>query len=73
MPNLNQRAVPIEKGCLAGALGSIRHRVEGARKGLLGLRPFHNDKDPLLVVLPGKNLWYFLGVYSEKGSVFTFT
>jgi len=31
-------------------------------KDLLGLCPFHNDKEPSLVVTPQKNLWNCLGV-----------
>ena len=36
---------------------------------LLGLCPFHNDKEPSLVVSPKKNLWHCLGACQSGGSV----
>lgn len=36
---------------------------------LLGLCPFHDDKEPSLVVTPGKNLWHCLGACQSGGSV----
>jgi len=36
---------------------------------LLGLCPFHDDKEPSLVVSPAKNLWHCLGACGEGGSV----
>jgi DNA primase len=36
---------------------------------LLGLCPFHDDKEPSLVVSPRKNLWHCLGACGEGGSV----
>ena len=38
-------------------------------KDLLGLCPFHDDKEPSLVVTPGKNLWNCLGACGEGGTV----
>jgi len=38
-------------------------------KDLLGLCPFHDDKDPSLVVTPSKNLWNCLGACGEGGTV----
>ena len=36
---------------------------------LLGLCPFHDDKEPSLVINPGKNLWHCLGACQKGGSV----
>ena len=38
-------------------------------KDLLGLCPFHDDKEPSLVVTPKKNLWNCLGACGEGGTV----
>ncbi len=38
-------------------------------KDLLGLCPFHNDKEPSLVISPDKNLWHCLGACQTGGSV----
>jgi DNA primase catalytic core len=45
--------------------------VELRRHGqdLLGLCPFHDDKEPSLVISPEKNLWHCLGACGEGGSV----
>ncbi len=29
---------------------------------LIGLCPFHDDKEPSLVITPKQNLWHYLGV-----------
>jgi DNA primase len=36
---------------------------------LVGLCPFHEDREPSLVVSPGKNLWHCLGACQAGGSV----
>jgi DNA primase len=36
---------------------------------LIGLCPFHDDKEPSLVISPGKNLWHCLGTCRTGGSV----
>ena len=36
---------------------------------LIGLCPFHDDKDPSLVITPAKNLWHCLGACQTGGSV----
>jgi DNA primase len=41
-----------------------RHGAE-----LLGLCPFHDDREPSLVVSPKKNLWHCLGACQTGGSV----
>ncbi|MCP4666600.1 MAG: toprim domain-containing protein, partial [Deltaproteobacteria bacterium] len=38
-------------------------------KDLLGLCPFHDDKEPSLVVTPSKNLWHCLGACQTGGDV----
>jgi DNA primase catalytic core len=38
-------------------------------KNLIGLCPFHDDKDPSLVITPDKNLWHCLGACQIGGSV----
>ena len=38
-------------------------------KDLLGLCPFHGDRNPSLVVSPKKNLWNCLGACQAGGSV----
>jgi len=42
-----------------------------ARSGdnLLGLCPFHDDREPSLVITPEKNLWHCLGACQAGGSV----
>lgn len=45
--------------------------VELARHGadLVGLCPFHDDREPSLVITPGKNLWHCFGACAAGGSV----
>jgi DNA primase len=45
--------------------------VELRRAGsdLVGCCPFHDDREPSLVVSPGKNLWHCLGACQAGGSV----
>jgi len=51
---------------LAEARGvKLRRRGEE----LLGLCPFHDDKEPSLVINQAKNLWHCLGSCGEGGSV----
>ncbi|MCU7860307.1 MAG: hypothetical protein KZQ86_10880, partial [Candidatus Thiodiazotropha sp. (ex Lucinoma kastoroae)] len=38
-------------------------------KDYLGLCPFHDDKEPSLVISPEKNLWHCLGACQTGGSV----
>ena len=38
-------------------------------ENLLGLCPFHDDKEPSLVISPEKNLWHCLGACGEGGDV----
>ncbi|MCP4996797.1 MAG: hypothetical protein GY934_23935, partial [Gammaproteobacteria bacterium] len=36
---------------------------------LIGLCPFHDDKEPSLVITPKQNLWHCLGACQTGGSV----
>lgn len=38
-------------------------------KDYLGLCPFHDDREPSLVISPDKNLWHCLGACGEGGDV----
>jgi DNA primase len=38
-------------------------------KDYLGLCPFHDDRNPSLVISPEKNLWHCLGACGEGGDV----
>ena len=51
---------------LAGARG-IKLERRGA--DLIGLCPFHQDREPSLVITPAKNLWHCLGACRTGGSV----
>jgi DNA primase catalytic core len=59
-----KREVSLER--LAEARG-IRLQRHGA--DLLGLCPFHDDREPSLVITPAKNLWHCLGACQAGGSV----
>jgi len=58
-----KKAVSVER--LAEARG-VKLRRHGA--DLLGLCPFHADREPSLVVSPKKNLWHCLGACQAGGS-----
>jgi DNA primase len=58
-----KREVAVER--LAEARGVVLER-RGA--DLVGLCPFHDDREPSLVVTPGKNLWHCLGACQAGGS-----
>jgi DNA primase len=59
-----KQEVPVER--LAAARG-IRFERHGA--DLVGLCPFHEDREPSLVITPSKNLWHCLGACRAGGSV----
>jgi DNA primase catalytic core len=42
-------------------------------ENLLGLCPFHDDRNPSLVITPSKNLWHCLGACQAGGSVIDWT
>ena len=43
-------------------------KLENKGKDLIGLCPFHDDREPSLVITPDKNLWHCLGACQEGGS-----
>jgi DNA primase catalytic core len=43
-------------------------KLEPHGKDLIGLCPFHDDKEPSLIVTPDKNLWHCLGACNTGGS-----
>ncbi len=59
-----KKEVPIQQ--LAEALG-IKLQPHG--KNLIGLCPFHDDKEPSLVITPEKNLFNCLGACGSGGTV----
>ena len=55
---------------------SVERLAEGAGvvlkphgKDRIGLCPFHDDREPSLVITPGKNLWHCLGACQAGGTV----
>jgi DNA primase len=59
-----KREVSVERLALARGVELKRHGVD-----LMGLCPFHDDKEPSLVISPQKNLWHCLGACQAGGSV----
>ena len=45
-------------------------KLEPKGKDFIGLCPFHNDKDPSLVISPDKNLWNCLGKFFVSSQTF---
>lgn len=44
-------------------------KLSGSGDNLMGLCPFHDDREPSLVVSPSKNVWHCLGACKAGGSV----
>jgi DNA primase len=59
-----KQEVPLDR--LAAALG-VKLKQHGA--DLVGLCPFHEDREPSLVISPKKNLWHCLGACQTGGTV----
>jgi DNA primase catalytic core len=59
-----KREVSVERLAEARGVKLQRHGAD-----LLGLCPFHDDKEPSLVITPQKNLWHCLGACQAGGSV----
>jgi DNA primase catalytic core len=59
-----KREVSLERLAEAAGITLKRHGAD-----LLGLCPFHDDKEPSLVISPEKNLWHCLGACQAGGSV----
>ncbi len=45
-------------------------KLEKQGSNYLGLCPFHDDREPSLVITPSKNLWHCLGACDRGGDVF---
>lgn len=56
--------VSLERLAEARGVKLTRHGAD-----LLGLCPFHDDREPSLVISPQKNLWHCLGACQAGGSV----
>jgi len=59
-----KREVSVER--LAAAKGVV---LKAHGKDVMGLCPFHEDREPSLVITPEKNLWHCLGACQAGGSV----
>jgi DNA primase len=44
-------------------------KLRGQGDNLLGLCPFHDDREPSLVISPSKNVWHCLGACQAGGSM----
>ena len=56
--------VSVQRLAEAMGIGLKRHGAD-----LIGLCPFHDDREPSLVISPQKNLWHCLGACQTGGSV----
>ena len=59
-----KREVSVERLAEARGVKLERHGAD-----LIGLCPFHDDREPSLVITPSKNLWHCLGACQAGGSV----
>jgi DNA primase catalytic core len=59
-----KQEVSIERLAESAGVELKRHGAD-----LLGLCPFHDDKEPSLIITPSKNLWHCLGACNTGGSV----
>ena len=59
-----KREVSVERLAEARGVKLTRHGAD-----LVGLCPFHDDREPSLVITPKKNLWHCLGACQAGGSV----
>ena len=59
-----KREIPIERLVKAAGIELRKHGAD-----LIGRCPFHDDREPSLVVTPEKNLWHCLGACNSGGSV----
>jgi DNA primase catalytic core len=59
-----KREVSIQRLAEARGIKLQRHGAD-----LLGLCPFHDDRNPSLVITPAKNLWHCLGACNMGGTV----
>jgi DNA primase len=59
-----KREIPIERLVKAAGIELRKHGAD-----LIGRCPFHDDREPSLVITPDKNLWHCLGACNTGGSV----
>jgi DNA primase len=59
-----KQTIALERLVEARGVKLVRHGAD-----LLGLCPFHDDREPSLVVSPKKNLWHCLGACQTGGTV----
>ena len=58
-----KREIAVDKLATARGVKLQRHGAD-----LIGLCPFHDDREPSLVISPAKNLWHCLGACQAGGS-----
>jgi len=58
-----KQEVSLEKLATARGVKLTRHGAD-----LIGLCPFHDDREPSLVISPKKNLWHCLGACQAGGT-----
>ena len=63
-----KREIPLERLAEARGVVLTRHGAD-----LIGLCPFHDDREPSLVITPAKNLWHCLGACQAGGSLIDWT
>ncbi len=59
-----KREISVERLALAKGVKLKKHG-----ENLIGLCPFHDDREPSLVITPSKNLWHCLGACQTGGTV----
>jgi DNA primase len=59
-----KREISLERLAVAKGIKLKKHG-----ENLLGLCPFHDDREPSLVITPSKNLWHCLGACQTGGTV----
>ena len=59
-----KQEVSLERLATARGVKLTRHGAD-----LIGLCPFHDDREPSLVISPKKNLWHCLGACQTGGTV----
>ena len=59
-----KQEVSLERLATARGVKLMRHGAD-----LIGLCPFHDDREPSLVISPTKNLWHCLGACQTGGTV----
>jgi DNA primase len=59
-----KQEISLERLAAGAGIALTRHGAD-----LLGLCPFHADREPSLVISPKKNLWHCLGACQAGGTV----